>query len=78
MWDFSGASSGSSSGQRFFCILCVRLRMSWLVVLLGSAFGVLALGCFQVFPCPPLSAQGSQGPSFIVFPLNSLFSVTGA
>ena len=28
MWRFSVAYSGSSSGQRLLCILCVRLRMS--------------------------------------------------
>ena len=28
MWCFSMASSGSSSGQRLLCILCVRMRMS--------------------------------------------------
>ena len=47
-----------------------------LMVLLGLAFSVLALGCFQVFPRPALPTQGSQGPSFKVFPLNSLFSAT--
>ena len=38
-----------------------------LVVLLGSAFSVLALLCFLVFPLPPLPTQGSVGLSFIVF-----------
>ena len=46
-------------------ILCAPAHV--LVILLGSAFGVLALGCFQVFPRPPFPTQGSQGPSFIVF-----------
>ena len=49
-----------------------------LVVVLGSAFGVVALVCFLVFPLPPLPIRGSRGLSSIVFPLNSLFSVTGA
>ena len=38
-----------------------------LVVLLGSAFGMLVLICFLVFPLPPLPTQGSRGLSFIVF-----------
>ena len=50
-----------------------------LVALLGSALGVVALMCFLVFPLPPLPIQGHRGLSSIVFfPLNSLFSVTGA
>ena len=70
------AFSGSSSGQLLLCILDVRLRMaSWLW--LGSAFGVVAFGCFLVFPLPPLPIRG-RGFSSIVSPLNSLFSVTGA
>ena len=74
---FPRASSGSFSGQRLPCILGVRLRMSpWLF--LGSAFGVVAFVCFLVFPLPPLPIQGRRGLSSIVFPLNSLFSVTGA
>ena len=65
---------GSSSGQRLLCILDVRLRMaSWLW--LGSAFGVVAFGCFLV---SPLSIRGGRGFSSIVSPLNSLFNVTGA
>ena len=51
-------------------------------VWLGLAFCVLALGCFQVCPRPPLPTQSFivlyRPQSFIVFPLNSLFSVTGA
>ena len=46
--------------------------------LLGSAFGVLTLVCFLVFSLPPLPIRGIRGVSSIVFPLNSLFSVTGA
>ena len=38
-----------------------------LVVLLSSAFGVLALVCFLVFPLPPLPTQGSRGLSLIYF-----------
>ena len=38
-----------------------------LMVLLGSAFVVLALLCFLVFPLPPLPTQGSRGLSLIVF-----------
>ena len=71
------AFSGSSSGQRLLCVLDVRLRMaSWLW--LGSAFGVVAFGCFLVFPLPPLPIRGGRGFSSIVSPLNVLFSVTGA
>ena len=71
------AFSSSSSGQLLLCILDVRLRMaSWLW--LGSAFGVVAFGCFLVFPLPPLPIRGRRGFSSIVSPLNSLFSVTGA
>ena len=75
---FPRASLGSSSGQQLLCILGVRLRMSsWLW--LGSAFGVVAFMCFLVFPLPPLPVQGSRDLSSIVFfPMNSLFSVTGA
>ena len=77
---FSRASLGSFSGQRRLCILGVRLRMfswqhAWLSVRCGGA-RVL------VFPLPPLPIQGSRRLSSIVFffpfPLNSLFSVTGA
>ena len=46
--------------------------------LLGSAFGVVAFMYFRVFPLPPLPIQGRRGFSSIGFPLNSLFSVTGA
>ena len=71
------AFSGSSSGQQLLCILDVRLPMaSWLW--LGSAFDVVALVCFPVFPLSPLPYRGSRGFSSIVSPLNSLFSVTGA
>ena len=38
-----------------------------LVALLGSAFGMLALLYFLVFPLPPLPIQGSRGLSSIVF-----------
>ena len=38
-----------------------------LVALLGSAFSVLALVCFLVFPVPPLPIQGSRGLSSKVF-----------
>ena len=38
-----------------------------LVAFLGSAFGVLALMCFLVFPLPPLPIQGSRDLSSIVF-----------
>ena len=38
-----------------------------LVVVLGSAFGVVAHVCFLVFPLPPLPIQGSRGL------LNSIF-----
>ena len=70
-------SSGSLSGQWLHCILGVRLRMSsWL--LLGSAFGVVAFVCFPIFPLPPLPIQGRRSLSSVVFPLNSLFSVTSA
>ena len=70
-------SSGSLSGQWLPCIVGVRLRMSsWL--LLGSAFGVVAFVCFPVFLLPPLPIQGRRSLSSVVFPLNSLFSVTGA
>jgi len=63
---FSRASSGSSSGQRLLCIFGVRLHMSsWLF--LGSAFGVVVVVCFLVFPLPPLPIQGSRGLSSIVF-----------
>ena len=34
---------------------------------IGSAFGVLALVYFLVFPLPPLPIQGSRGLSSIVF-----------
>ena len=68
---------GSSSGQQLLCILDVRLRMaSWLW--LGSAFGVVGVVCFLVFPLPPLPIRGGRGFSSIVSPLDSLFSVTGA
>ena len=71
------AFSGSSSGQQLLCILEVRLHMAtWLW--LGSAFGVVALVCFLVFPLPPLPIRGGSGFSSIASPLNSLFSVTGA
>ena len=77
MGRFPKASLGSFSGQRLPCILGVRLRMSsWLW--LGSVFSVVAFVCFQVFPLPPLPIQERRGLSPIVFPLNSLFSVTGA
>ena len=63
---FSRASLGSSIGQRLLCIFGVRLQMSsWL--LLGSAFGVVVVVCFLVFPLPPLPIQGSRGLSSIVF-----------
>ena len=55
-----GAFSGSSSGQRLRCILDVRLRMPWWLWL-GSAFGVVAFGCFLVFPLHPLPIRGSRG-----------------
>ena len=45
----------------------MRAPVHDLVVLLGSAFGVLALVCFLVFPLPPLPTQGSRGLSFIIF-----------
>ena len=48
------------------------------MALLGSAFGVVAFMYFRVFPLPPLPIQGRRGFSSIGFPLNSLFSVTGA
>ena len=74
---FPRGSSGSSSSQRLLCMLGMRLRMSsWL--LLGSAFGVVAFVCFPVFLLPPLPIQGRRSLSSAVFPLNSLFSVTGA
>ena len=38
-----------------------------LMAMLGSAFGVLVLVCFLVFPLPPLPIQGSRGLSSIVF-----------
>ena len=64
MWRFSMASLGSSSGQRLLCIF-MHAPAHVLVVLLGSAFGVLALVCFLLFPLP---TQGSgRGLSFRVF-----------
>ena len=48
------------------------------VLVLGSAFGVVAFMCLRVFPLPPLPIQGRRGLSSIGFPLNSLFSVMGA
>ena len=60
-----------------FALLGVCLRMSsWLNCLAQRL--VVALVCFLVFPLPPLPIQGSRGLSSIVFPLNSLFSVTAA
>ena len=74
---FSVASSGSSSGQRLLLHI-MRAPAHVLVALLGSAFGVLVLVCFLVFPLPPLPIQGIWSLSSIVFLLNSLSSVTGA
>ena len=63
---FSRASSGSSSGQRLLCII-TRAPAHVLVVVLASAFGVVALVCFLVFPLPPLPIERSKGLSSIVF-----------
>ena len=38
-----------------------------LMVVLGSAFGEVALACFLVFHLPPLPIQGNRGLSSIVF-----------
>ena len=51
--------------------------MHVLMVVLGSAFGEVALACFLVFPLPPLPIQGNRGLSSIVFSIE-LFGVTGA
>ena len=49
LWGFSVASSGSSSGQRFFCILCMRLRMSsWFCLAQRSV--CWRSGAFKCFP----------------------------
>ena len=37
------------------------------MVVLASAFGVVVLVCFIVFPLPPLPIEGSKGLSSIVF-----------
>ena len=51
----------------------VLVAFAWLKRSVGWRFV-----SFQVFPLPPLPIQGRRGLSPIVFPLNSLFSVTGA
>ena len=66
-WHFTVTSLGSSSGQRLLCMLCMHLHMSSWFCLVRSAFGMLALICFLVFPLPPLPTRGSRGLSFIVF-----------
>ena len=45
----------------------MRVPAHVLVALLASAFGVLALVCFLVFPLPPLPIQGIWGLSSILF-----------
>ena len=49
-----------------------------LMDLLGSAFGVVALVCFLVFPSLLSLFRGVGASPQFFFPLNSLFSVTGA
>ena len=66
VWCFSRASSGSSSSQAA-PLHIRRVPAHVLVVVLGSAFGVMALVCFLVFPLPPLPIQGSWGLSSVVF-----------
>ena len=65
------------SGQRLLCIImCAPAHV--LVVLLGSAFGALALVCFLVFPLPALPIQGSRGLSSIVFSIEHSVQCDGA
>ena len=47
-------------------LLIMHAPVHVLVVLLGSAFRVLALVYFLVFPLPPLPTQGSRRLSLIV------------
>ena len=66
MWCFSRGVFGQLSGHRLLCIIIMCAPAHVLVVLLGSAIGVLALVCFLVFPLPPLPTQGSRCLSLIV------------
>ena len=63
MWCFSRGVFGQLSGHRLLCIIIMCAPAHVLVVLLGSAIGVLALVCFLVFPLP---TQGSRCLSLIV------------
>ena len=62
----------SGSFAYFACVCACPRGFAWLSV---RGVGARVLSSISR---PPLPTQGSQGPFFIVFPLNSLFSVTGA